>query len=45
MTIETIIGAICLIIAMFGIFLAGIQYGFGAAQEEHQKQKDDSKVD
>ena len=45
MIIETIIGAVCIILAMAGVFLAGIQYGYKACQEEHAKQKDDSKVD
>jgi hypothetical protein len=39
-TFETIIGAICILIAMAGIFLAGLQLGYKICQEDQQKQDD-----
>jgi hypothetical protein len=37
-TLETIIGAICILIAMAGVFLSGLQLGYKYCQEDQQKQ-------
>lgn len=38
---ETIVGVICMLIALAGIFLAGLQVGYRIGQEDIQEKQND----
>lgn len=39
--LETIVGIICMLLALAGIFLAGLQIGYKIGQEDIQEKQND----
>ena len=41
---ETIVGIICMLLALAGIFLAGLQVGYRIGQEDVQEKQNDEDI-